>query len=71
MDKQQVIMTKPIPDFDTLRYHPATNAPDSWDWRKEGVVTPVKNQGQLGDALSFAATGNKFICFVHIAVSCS
>lgn len=40
------------------KFRPQAALPSSWDWRTQGVVTSVRDQGPCGSCYPFAAVGN-------------
>ena len=55
---EDIQYTDTLHSYSNLRF-----APSKWDWRDEGAVSPVKNQGTLADSEAIVAAGKYLFLF--------
>lgn len=50
-------LTDRVFEVPNIQHFNNENIPTSYDWREQGAVTPVKNQGGCGSCYAFSSTG--------------
>jgi C1A family cysteine protease len=60
---------KPISKRRLVKSESCENTPNSFDWRKKGAVTGVKDQGNCGKLLCFIYTIKSFVIYIVLRSS--